>query len=90
MIQKNKKTMIKEKGKEICQRVLDTNLEKRQFEIYLKISDNGIGCTEIKEGFGTRHMKERVEMLNGTVNFANKDGFVVEAVVPIRWGKEYD
>ena len=65
-------------------------LEKRQFEIYLKISDNGIGCTEIKEGFGTRHMKERVEMLNGTVNFANKDGFVVEAVVPIRWGKEYD
>ena len=25
MIQKNKKTMIKEKGKEICQRVLDTN-----------------------------------------------------------------
>jgi len=32
VIQKNKKTMIKEKGKEICQRVLDTNL----FEIYLK------------------------------------------------------
>ncbi|MGP1433531.1 MAG: hypothetical protein ACTTKP_04555 [Catonella sp.] len=25
MVQKNKKTMIKEKGKEICQRVLDTN-----------------------------------------------------------------
>jgi len=25
VIQKNKKTMIKEKGKEICQRVLDTN-----------------------------------------------------------------
>ena len=25
MIQKNKKTMTKEKGKEICQRVLDTN-----------------------------------------------------------------
>ena len=26
VIQKNKKTMIKEKGKEICQRVLDTNM----------------------------------------------------------------
>jgi len=26
VIQKNKKTMIKEKGKEICQRVLDTNV----------------------------------------------------------------
>jgi len=30
VIQKNKKTMIKEKGKEICQRVLDTNGHKRQ------------------------------------------------------------
>ena len=28
VIQKNKKTMIKEKGKEICQRVLDKNLEE--------------------------------------------------------------
>jgi len=28
VIQKNKKTMIKEKGKEICQRVLDTNCIK--------------------------------------------------------------
>ena len=28
VIQKNKKTMIKEKGKEICQRVLDTNKNK--------------------------------------------------------------
>jgi len=26
VVQKNKKTMIKEKGKEICQRVLDTNV----------------------------------------------------------------
>lgn len=65
-------------------------VEKRQSEIYLRISDNGIGCAEIKEGFGIRHMKERVEMLNGTVSFTNDEGFKVEAVVPIRWGKEYD
>ena len=32
MIQKNKKTMIKEKGKEICQRVLDTNLRSVELE----------------------------------------------------------
>ena len=32
MIQKNKKTMIKEKGKEICQRVLDTNHLFRVFD----------------------------------------------------------
>ena len=32
MIQKNKKTMIKEKGKEICQRVLDTNYNDSSLE----------------------------------------------------------
>ena len=37
MVQKNKKTMIKEKGKEICQRVLDTNDFSKMFvfEIFL-------------------------------------------------------
>ena len=34
VIQKNKKTMIKEKGKEICQRVLDTNIDKRVEVLY--------------------------------------------------------
>lgn len=65
-------------------------VEKRQYEIYLKISDNGIGCAEIKEGFGISHMKERAEMLNGTVSFKNDEGFEIEALVPIRWGKGYD
>jgi len=32
VIQKNKKTMIKEKGKEICQRVLDTNKQDKWLE----------------------------------------------------------
>jgi len=31
VVQKNKKTMIKEKGKEICQRVLDTNMVIKYF-----------------------------------------------------------
>jgi len=33
VVQKNKKTMIKEKGKEICQRVLDTNSRIKELEI---------------------------------------------------------
>ena len=40
MIQKNKKTMIKEKGKEICQRVLDTNIVNVKFENYYRIKYN--------------------------------------------------
>ena len=58
----------------------------------LTIRDNGIGCAEIKNGFGTKHIMERIGMLNGTVEFEseNGEGFGVIARIPIRWGEEYD
>lgn len=59
-------------------------------EIILTIKDNGIGCKDIINGFGTRHIMERIEMLNGTVTFDGTDGFLVTARIPIRWGEEYD
>ena len=36
------------------------------------------------------YMKERIEMLGGIVEFEGKNGFVVNAKIPIRWGKTYD
>ena len=42
VIQKNKKTMIKEKGKEICQRVLDTNLDTNLIDFQSVFSYNPI------------------------------------------------
>ena len=65
-------------------------LEKKEGEILLVIKDNGLGCKEIKNGFGTRHIRERIEMLRGSVTFDGKDGFTVTAKIPIRWGEEYD
>lgn len=59
-------------------------------EILLVIRDNGIGCEKIKSGFGTRHIKERIEMLKGTVTFDGHHGFTVTAHIPIRWGETYD
>ena len=59
-------------------------------KLHLSISDNGCGCGEIKEGFGIRHIRERIRMLNGKVSFASDGGFQVEAEIPIRWGEEYD
>lgn len=58
--------------------------------LYLHIKDNGKGCGNIKKGFGTKHMKERVEMLGGIISFDGSDGFLIDAQIPIRWGKEYD
>ena len=65
-------------------------IKKEDTDILLQIRDNGIGCKEIKSGFGTKHMKERIKMLSGVVTFDGSDGFTVNARIPIRWGETYD
>ena len=65
-------------------------MKRQDGEILLSIKDNGIGAKEIKSGFGTKHIKERIEMLHGTVSFDGNDGFTVTAQIPIRWGENYD
>ena len=69
---------------------IDVSIKKNYGSINLLICDDGIGCEDIKAGFGLRHIRERVNMLKGQVNFAGEDGFKVEAMIPIRWGEEYD
>ncbi len=65
-------------------------IRKVDSELHLQIRDNGIGCSDMKMGFGTKHMQERIQMLHGTVTYKSNNGFLVEAVIPIRWGEEYD
>ena len=65
-------------------------MSEKDSNILLQIRDNGIGSKEIKSGFGTKHMKERIGMLGGTVSFDGSHGFLVNATIPIRWGEEYD
>lgn len=65
-------------------------IKKDGADIILLIRDNGKGCVEIKSGFGTKHIKERIGMLGGKVTFDGSRGFTVEARIPIRWGETYD
>ncbi len=67
---------------------IDINISRNENELTLTIKDNGIGCKDIKHGFGIKHIIERVQMLKGTVTFDGSGGFLVEAKIPIRWGKE--
>lgn len=62
------------------------SLKRIDGEVLLEIRDDGIGCKELNSGFGTRHMKERIEMLGGTIAFDGQKGFTVTAHIPIRWG----
>lgn len=47
------------------------------------IADDGTGCEDVKQGFGLRHMRERLELLHGSLNFWNDAGFIVEAEIPM-------
>jgi len=61
-------------------------LEFSKNNLQIKIEDDGIGAEKIQEGFGLRHIRERVEMLGGEVSFGGNgaDGFTIFADLPIR------
>lgn len=54
----------------------------------VRIKDNGVGCAQVGKGFGLHHMEERLNMLHGSLYCSGKDGFLLEAQIPIRWGEE--
>ena len=63
---------------------IDVRMEHVDNDLRIRIADNGKGCNDIQSGFGLHHMQERIDMLKGTLSYSGKDGFVIEAVVPIR------
>ena len=54
------------------------------------IADNGQGCDDVKQGFGLKHMKERLDLLHGTINYWSDEGFIVEATIPLNQEDLYD
>ena len=60
--------------------------------VTVSIRDNGTGCAKPEEGFGLRHMRERLEMLGGTLAYGNLGrnaqegfiGFYILAGLPVR------
>lgn len=60
--------------------------------VTVSVQDNGTGCAKLEEGFGLRHMRERLDMLGGTLSYGNLDsgaqdgytGFFITVGLPIR------
>jgi signal transduction histidine kinase len=50
-------------------------------EIHFRISDNGTGASEIKEGFGLKGIRERAEAFGGKVAIESGQGFSIEGVI---------
>ena len=54
------------------------------------IADNGQGCDNVKHGFGLRHMRERLELLHGSVHYWSDEGFIIEAMIPLNQEAQND
>lgn len=60
--------------------------------VSVNVRDNGTGSPSLEEGFGLRHMRERLEMLGGTLRYGNLDkdeedgytGFYITACLHVR------
>lgn len=48
----------------------------------LLISDDGIGCREIKKGFGLSGMEERLEVIGGKIKYNGERGFSIYMYLP--------
>lgn len=60
-------------------------LSEKDNKLLINLSDNGVGCTKIIKSNGLIGIENRVNSLNGSVNyFNNKDiGFHIEICIPI-------
>ncbi len=65
---------------------IDISIKRDYNMLKIHIHDNGAGSENTEEGFGLHHMKERLQMLNGTLSYSGDDGFDIDAAIPIRWG----
>ena len=52
---------------------ISLSIGKQEEYLRIRITDNGTGVREQKEGFGLNHMRERLEMLKGELKFGNRD-----------------
>ena len=67
---------------------IEVNLFGQDRQLSIVVQDNGVGCAQIEPGFGLRHMRERLRLLGGSLQFSGGDGFRIQATIPLRWGDE--
>ncbi len=71
---------------------IEIRITRNEDVISVVVRDNGTGCVKPEEGFGLRHMRERLEMLGGTMSYGNLSreaedgytGFFVVVRLPVR------
>jgi signal transduction histidine kinase len=69
---------------------VDINLVYQTGDVALMVEDNGVGTHEISGGFGLLGIKERMQLLGGSleIDTALGQGFRLAAVVPLSMEQE--
>jgi len=62
---------------------IEIDIEEDNNMLKLQIVDNGSGSTDIKKGYGMQGMEERIEGLNGSVEFSSYRGKGFKTIVSI-------
>ncbi|WP_234117270.1 sensor histidine kinase [Clostridium hydrogenum] len=67
----------------------NVEIEKACDNILFKVTNNGLGCSNIKKSNGTLGIEKRITELGGSVKFysENGTGFIIDAIIPVG-GKE--
>ncbi len=55
--------------------------------IRCSVSDDGVGCMDIKDGMGISGMRVRTREAGGTLSFETSNGFVVNMILPVAEGQ---
>ena len=71
---------------------IDITITRDGNVLTVSVRDNGLGCTDLREGFGLRHMEERLGLLGGSMAFGNRNedsddgrrGFYLLTSLPVR------
>lgn len=75
---------------------IDIHVSRNGDMVIIDIRDNGVGCEEVKEGFGLYHMQERLDLIGGSLTYGNRvddpddgsRGFFVITSVKVRDRKD--
>ena len=71
---------------------IEIRITRNEDVVAVIVRDNGTGCAKPEEGFGLRHMRERLEMLGGTMSYGNLNrdaedgytGYFIVVRLPVR------
>ena len=69
---------------------VEINIYQRVSDLEIVIADNGVGCDDLKLGYGLKQMQERAAILNGRLEYYSKEGFTVKVTIPMKEGERYD